>query len=417
MVCCLREPCGKVQFHKQWPQCSSNRLARTLSEDTSQSDCKSPSLLLLICSVRKPKHVGLRVGRIEIWKAQRLELSWPLAWNVQWTDRFEIWIGGSQHVPEQRTNVFVQFPLVVVHFWSSSVLHRVGSVTLLHAHFLLTHRPYVHWLKISRFQGCVVRIKTSSSPCHPWCRTRIQIHPLACTWAFHLCLPIPQPHLHLRLRCRSPNTAKIHKKKSVANTTCSTGYEPNVIDNFDYSETYSDLPEWIRRRTRSMRNSTISLSEKRYPHQCSLRREKNQRTWDKLITLLKKACCQLSPFRTHKYGKTRVRTKFKFVSKTEIKSRPGNKQMWILLGRRHEQILAQARCEIQQHELQADSDRRRIQELLGIIDSQRLETDHTITGCEQPRRDQLPPKEERPEQNRDPCETCIRNMRDMEELQ
>ena len=27
-------------------------------------------------------------------------------------------------------------------------------------------------------------------------------------------------------------------------------------------------------------------------------------------------------FRTHKYGKTRVRTKFKFVSKTEIKSRP-----------------------------------------------------------------------------------------------
>ena len=243
MVCCLREPCGTVQFHKQWPQCSSNRLARTLlSEDAGQSDCKSPSLLLLICSLRISKHVGLRVGRMEIWKAQRLELSWPLAWNVQWTDRFEIWNGGSQLVPEHKErNVLVQFPVVVVHFWSNSVLHRVGSVTLLHAHFLLTHRPYVHWLKISRFQGCVVRIKTSSSPCHPWCRTRIQIHPLACTWAFHLCLPIPQPHLHIRLRCRSTNTAKIHKKNSVANTICSTSYEPNVIDNFDYSETYTAI--------------------------------------------------------------------------------------------------------------------------------------------------------------------------------
>ena len=124
-----------------------------------------------------------------------------------------------------------------------------------------------------------------------------------------------------------------------------------------------------------------------------------------------------SSFRTHKYGKTRVRTKFKFVSKTEIKSRPGNKQIWILFERRQEQILAEARSETQQHELQADSDRRRIQELLGIIDSQLLETDHTITRCEQPRRDQLPPKEERPEQNRDHRETCIRNMRDMEELQ
>ena len=90
--------------------------------------------------------------------------------------------------------------------------------------------------------------------------------------------------------------------------------------------------------------------------------------------------------------------------------------MWILLGRRQEQILAEARSQIQQHELQADSDRRSIQELLGIIDSQRLEIDHTITRCEQPRKDQLPPKEERPEQNRDPRETCIRNMRDMEEL-
>ena len=32
-----------------------------------------------------------------------------------------------------------------------------------------------------------------------------------------------------------------------------------------------------------------------------------------------------SLFHTNKYGETRVRTKFKFVSKTEIKSRPGKR--------------------------------------------------------------------------------------------
>ena len=43
--------------------------------------------------------------------------------------------------------------------------------------------------------------------------------------------------------------------------------------------------------------------------------------------------------------------------------------------------------------------------------------DHTITRCEQSRRDQLPLLEEISEQNRALRETCIRNMRDMEELQ
>ena len=41
LVCCLREPCGKVQSHKQWPQCSSNRLTGTHQRTRGQSDCKS----------------------------------------------------------------------------------------------------------------------------------------------------------------------------------------------------------------------------------------------------------------------------------------------------------------------------------------------------------------------------------------
>ena len=54
-----------------------------------------------------------------------------------------------------------------------------------------------------------------------------------------------------------------------------------------------------------------------------------------------------------------------------------------------------------------------------MIDSQRMEIDHTITGCDQSRRDQLLLQEELSEQNRALRETRIRNMHlgDMEELQ
>ena len=40
----------------------------------------------------------------------------------------------------------------------------------------------------------------------------------------------------------------------------------------------------------------MRLSEERYLHHCSFRSEKNQRTGDKFITLMKKVSCQLSLF-------------------------------------------------------------------------------------------------------------------------
>ena len=83
----------------------------------------------------------------------------------------------------------------------------------------------------------------------------------------------------------------------------------------------------------------------------------------------------------------------------------------------NQQILAEVRSEIQKHEIQAESDRRSIQELTGNVDSQRMKIDLTTTGCEQSRRGQLPLQEELSEQNRALRETRIRNMRDMEELQ
>ena len=78
-----------------------------------------------------------------------------------------------------------------------------------------------------------------------------------------------------------------------------------------------------------------------------------------------------------------------------------NERIRVLFERQKEQILAEVRSEIQKHELEAESDKISIQELTGIIDSQRMEIDHTITGCEQSRRDQLLLQEQLSEQNRD----------------
>ena len=91
-------------------------------------------------------------------------------------------------------------------------------------------------------------------------------------------------------------------------------------------------------------------------------------------------------------------------------------QIRILLERRKEQILADCRAEIQKHEFQADYDRRSIQKLNGIIDSQRRETDHTHARDEQLRRDQLLLHEQLPEQNREIREAHIKSVNEMEEL-
>ena len=93
-----------------------------------------------------------------------------------------------------------------------------------------------------------------------------------------------------------------------------------------------------------------------------------------------------------------------------------NERIRILLERQREQILAEVRTEIQKHEFQAESDRRSIQELTGINDSQRREIDHTTTSDEQFRRDQLLLLEQLSEQNRDLRETHVNCLHDMEEL-
>ena len=105
-----------------------------------------------------------------------------------------------------------------------------------------------------------------------------------------------------------------------------------------------------------------------------------------------------------------------------------NERIRILLERQKEQILADVRAEIQKHEFQADSDRRSVQELNGIIESQRREIDQTLANDEQLRRDQLLPGDEQlrrhqlllheqiSEQNRDLGEAHLKSLHEMKEL-
>ena len=89
-------------------------------------------------------------------------------------------------------------------------------------------------------------------------------------------------------------------------------------------------------RTCVTRNSTRP-SGKRYLHHCSFRSEKNQRTEDKLITLMKKVCCQLSPF-------SHTRTGRPVHELSSCRQKPSremeNETIRILLERQKEQILA-----------------------------------------------------------------------------
>ena len=187
-----------------------------------------------------------------------------------------------------------------------------------------------------------------------------------------------------------------------------TGYDPKLPDNVHYLET----PEIIFRDESSdavpsyilTRNSTMRPSAERSLHHSSFRSEKNQRTEDKLITPMKKVCCQLGPLsvchaRTgrpvHELSSPSSRSREKPSREVE------NETIRVLLERQKEQILADFRAEIHKREFQADSEKRSIQELSGIIESQRRENYHTLACDEQLRRDQLLLHEQLSEQNRD----------------
>ena len=139
-------------------------------------------------------------------------------------------------------------------------------------------------------------------------------------------------------------------------------------------------------RTPATRNSTMRPSGKRYLHHCSFRSEKNQRTVDELRL---KNGNQVATWKTKESGFSLKDKKSKFSLKSGLRSRST---------------------------ISSRSDRRSIQELSGVIDSQRREIDHALAGDEQSRRDQLLVQEQLSEQNRDLREAHMKSLYEMDEL-
>ena len=95
--------------------------------------------------------------------------------------------------------------------------------------------------------------------------------------------------------CTSPNEVS----GPLANNAPLTGYEPKFLtistsQRLLKSSSRSN-PATRGPRTCMARSSVTRPSAESSLHHCLFRSEKNQRAVDKLITLLKKVCCQVSP--------------------------------------------------------------------------------------------------------------------------
>ena len=112
---------------------------------------------------------------------------------------------------------------------------------------------------------------------------------------------------------------------------------------------------------------------------------------DELITLLTKVCRPVSRLSVgHRTGRPVVdQFDSQILNVRENPRRSSeNEQIRILLERQREQILADCQAEFQKHEFQADYDRRSIQKLNEVIESQRGEIYRALQGDEQHRRHQ-----------------------------
>ena len=200
-----------------------------------------------------------------------------------------------------------------------------------------------------------------------------------------------------------------------------TGYEPKLLDNFDYSETsamifqdeygdidtepsYSSDAELDDETIGKALSSPLFIQEREEP---ANRRQAYHSHEESVLPAQSLFAHTRTGRPVHELSSCQKRKSSREWRTKEIR---------ILLERQKEQILADCQNRDSETQFQADSDRRSIQELNGIIESQRREIDHTIAGDEQLRRDQLLLHEQLSEQNRDLREAHIKSLHEMEEL-
>ena len=202
-----------------------------------------------------------------------------------------------------------------------------------------------------------------------------------------------------------------------------TGYEPNFIDNYHISDT-TDIfmqesssdgrPSYLHDSEISDYTIGRALSSPLFTQEREDPAGRRQAYHSPDESLLSSQSLSVGHVRM-----VRLVNEFGSLS-SSVRENPcrnsENEQIRILLGRQKEQILADCRVEIQKHEFQADYDRKSIQKLNGVIESQRGEIDRALEGDEQLRRDQqLFFHEQLLEQNRELREAQVKSPNEMEE--
>ena len=174
-----------------------------------------------------------------------------------------------------------------------------------------------------------------------------------------------------------------------------TGYEPNFFDDFHYSETTefflqeqsSDMrPSYLHDAELSDDTIDRALSSPLFNQEREEPASRRQVYHSFEESLLPSQSLSVRHVRTER--PVHELSSLGSSSRESPSRDSENEQIRILFVRQKEQILAEVRTEIQKHEFQADSDRRSIQKLNGIIESRRSEINHALAGDEQLRRDQ-----------------------------
>ena len=291
-------------------------------------------------------------------------------------------------------------------------------------HFHQVHTPHCG----SRCLWCAF----TPSACHPWCQMferalfvlvlSSSSLSLAPRLALH-CVPVLCP-AHQLPQCRIRRGLKplhSHTMRSIAPwrytilsqvmspTSSTTSTTQRLLQR---SSKMNPSTQTLNRRTRAMRNSTMSLSEKRCLHHCWFRSEKNQRTWDKLITLMRKVCCQLSPFSHTQVRGDPYTNLVRAKNENQVAKWKTKESGFSLKHKSKFSLKSEPRFRNTSFKpILIEEVSRKWMEFSSLRESY-----HSIASDEQLRRDQQLLHEQLSEQNRDLREAHMKSLHEMEEL-
>ena len=274
------------------------------------------------------------------------------------------------------------------------------------------HAHHTAWFMTSHLTCLYARVIPST--CHPWCVLERLLSVSSCLsfscFSLLFTSSLPYPSCSVTWTSSSMSMSPRELPHCVfaqwgvlllGDRPSSHGYEPNVFDDFHYSE------------TSAMTIQDESGDKDTEPsYLCDV--ELNDETTGKALSsplFIQEREEPADRRQSYHSREASLLPAQSFFAHTRKRRDP-----FRILLERQEQILAELRTEIQEHEFQADSDWRSIQELNGSIESQRREIDQTLAGDEQLRRDQQLLHEQLLEQNRDLREAHMKTLYEMEEL-